>query len=208
MKETHKKKPADTAIRQPPEPELPESPEDDINQDDKVLPSPTHQKKTRDDTAPTSSSVKTKNNKKRNAFTELMTRKKKHPKSDDAGDSSPSPSIIKRTFFNPRGALIEYITHPERFPPSTVLRVTDNTVLIKDMFPKATVHLLLLPRSKAHYDLHPHEAFEDLEFLAMMKEEAASAAKIAAAELGRRMSLVFFFLFYFMSCHGSLLLLC
>jgi aprataxin len=85
-----------------------------------------------------------------------------------------------------RGALIEYIEHPERFPDQ-VLRVTANTVLVKDAFPKATVHLLLLPRSPAHYLLHPHTAFADAAFLAMMRDEAAEAARLAAAELARKL---------------------
>jgi aprataxin len=85
-----------------------------------------------------------------------------------------------------RGALVEYIEHPERFP-GQVVRATANTVLIKDAFPKATIHLLLLPRSPAHYLLHPHMAFADPAFLAMMREEAAEAVKLAAAELERQL---------------------
>jgi len=85
-----------------------------------------------------------------------------------------------------RGALIEYITHPERFPDQ-VLRVTPDTVLIKDAFPKATIHLLLLPRSPEHYLLHPHDALSDPSFLSMMRAEAAEAAKLASAELARRL---------------------
>jgi aprataxin len=85
-----------------------------------------------------------------------------------------------------RGALIEYIEHPERFP-NEVVRVTPHTVLIKDKFPKATIHLLLLPRSPAHYLLHPHAAFEDKVFLATIREDAAEAARLAAAELARQL---------------------
>jgi aprataxin len=122
--------------------------------------------------------------KKRNAFTELMAPKPKVPKSD--------PQLHKKSQstggFAARAGLLEYILHPDRFGPDVVLRVTPNTVLIRDAFPKATIHLLLLPRSAAHYDKHPHEAFEDAEFLTMMKSEAASAATLAAAELKRLMS--------------------
>lgn len=86
-----------------------------------------------------------------------------------------------------RGALGEYIEHPERFPSHVVLRVTPHTVLLRDAFPKATVHLLLLPRSPAHCLLHPHAAFADEAFLATVRAEAASAARLAAAELGRQL---------------------
>jgi len=122
--------------------------------------------------------------KKRNAFAELMAPKPKLSKHDEV---DPKPKSALKKLVGWKGALLEYIQHPERFP-SKVLRVTPNTVLIKDQYPKATVHLLLLPRSPAHYDLHPHEAFEDAEFLAIIREEAASAAQIAAAELSRILS--------------------
>lgn len=131
--------------------------------------------------APAASSTQTK---KRNAFAELMAPKPKLSKQDEM---DPKPKSALKKLVGWKGALLEYIQHPERFP-SQVLRVTPNTVLIKDRYPKATVHLLLLPRSPAHYDLHPHEAFEDTEFLAMIKEEAASAAQLAAAELSRILS--------------------
>lgn len=86
-----------------------------------------------------------------------------------------------------RGALVEYIDHPERYPDQ-VLRVTEHTVLIRDAFPKATIHLLLLPRSPAHYLLHPHDVFaSDPVFLATMRAEAAEAARLAAAELARQL---------------------
>ena len=126
-------------------------------------------------TSPTSS-------KPRNAFVELMAPKPKPP-----------PSLSQPKFskggnpFKGRGALLEYIQHPERFP-NEALRVTPHTVLIRDLYPKATVHLLLLPRSPAHHDLHPHDAFQDPDFLATIRAEAASAADLAAAELSRKLS--------------------
>ncbi|KAK3319128.1 HIT-like domain-containing protein [Apodospora peruviana] len=139
--------------------------------------------------------------KKRNAFAELMSPKGKsakpaaavsQPSSRPAANNESETTQTKGKLAtkkpgNWRGALLEYIEHPERFSDA-VLRVTPNTVLIKDAFPKAMVHLLLLPRSKAHYELHPHEAFEDPEFLVMMKREADSAVHLAAAELRRQIS--------------------
>ncbi|KAK0714534.1 HIT-like domain-containing protein [Lasiosphaeris hirsuta] len=126
--------------------------------------------------------------KKRNAFTELMAPKPKAAKADTADSSIHGKKLSQalKRLGNWRGALLEYIQHPEHF--SSVVRVTPNTVLIRDMYAKATIHLLLLPRSPAHYDLHPHKAFEDAAFLAMMKEEAASAARLATAELARQLS--------------------
>lgn len=128
----------------------------------------------------------TKTAKKRDAFAELMAPKPKAAKHETPATGPPGQQPRKeRTKWN--GALLEYIEHPELWP-SVVLRVTENTVLIQDLYQKATVHLLLLPRSPKFYDLHPHQAFQDPEFLAMMKDEAASAARIAAAELSREIS--------------------
>ncbi|KAK3307272.1 HIT-like domain-containing protein [Chaetomium strumarium] len=122
---------------------------------------------------------------KRNAFTEMMRPKPKPSISHQPHQSMAhkASQVIRGVW---RGALVEYIDHPERFP-AQVIRATPYTVLIKDAFPKATIHLLLLPRSPAHYLLHPHTAFADPAFLAMMREEAAEAAKLAAAELARQL---------------------
>ncbi|KAH8899786.1 HIT-like protein [Thozetella sp. PMI_491] len=122
---------------------------------------------------------------KRNAFSELMAPKPKVQKSDATSSKLQAAKSAVTRALGPRSGLLAYINNPERYPPNIVLRANANTVLIKDMYPKATVHLLLLPRSPAHYGLHPHEAFEDPEFLAMMKEEAAVGAQLAAAELQR-----------------------
>ncbi|KAK3943320.1 Aprataxin-like protein [Diplogelasinospora grovesii] len=122
---------------------------------------------------------------KRNAFAELMAPKPKVAKSD----SKAPPSTKASAKYDRRDELLSYIQNPESFPRGqVVLRVTPDTVLIRDLYPKATIHLLLLPRSPAHHDLHPHGAFEDPKFLSMMKEEAASAARLAAAELSRQLS--------------------
>ncbi len=135
-------------------------------------------------TLPSSPTKVTKPPAKRNAFTELMAAKPQAPISQAPQSMASKASQVIRGVW--RGALIEYIDHPERFP-GQVLRVTPNTVLIKDAFPKATIHLLLLPRSPAHYFQHPHDAFRDPSFLAMMRIEAASAAELAAAELARQL---------------------
>ncbi|KAL2153680.1 hypothetical protein VTH82DRAFT_4835 [Thermothelomyces myriococcoides] len=121
---------------------------------------------------------------KRNAFTELMAPKPNLPISQAPQSLANKASQVIRGVW--RGALLEYIEHPERFP-GKVLRVTADTVLIKDAFPKATVHLLLLPRSPAHYLTHPHDAFADPAFLATVRAEAAVGAELAAAELARRL---------------------
>lgn len=60
-------------------------------------------------------------------------------------------------------------------------------MLIQDKFPKAKVHLLVLPKWLPHRDLHPHDAFEDPDFLAMVRKETAEGLKVAMPLLRREM---------------------
>lgn len=85
-----------------------------------------------------------------------------------------------------RGALLSYIQHPTSFPPSRVISHSDDFVAIHDLYPKSTVHLLLLPRDFTKYDLHPFEALGDTIFLAQVRKEVLALSKLAAGELRRR----------------------
>ncbi|KAF2490102.1 HIT-like protein [Lophium mytilinum] len=117
-----------------------------------------------------------------NAFTELMS-SSKHPKPTPLAPPLP-PS---RHVFKDRAGLGAYIASPTSFPSSVVILHNDNYVLIHDLFPKSSVHLLLLPRDKAISDTHPLTALStNPAFLAEVKVEAAKAVKIVAAELRRR----------------------
>ena len=126
---------------------------------------------------------------KRNAFSELMAPKSKQPKQEH------EPQASDNTATRPpadafKSGLLTYITDPDSFPPGTIIRETQHTILVRDLFPKALVHLLLLPRDPDWYGLTPFEAFNSpddkhIAFLALMCDEAASAAKLAASELSR-----------------------
>ncbi|KAL2408021.1 hypothetical protein ABEF95_003641 [Exophiala dermatitidis] len=124
------------------------------------------------------------NHHKRNAFSELMSpksSKQAKPSTTESGKPGKKPHF--------RGtSLLEYILEPTKFPSHIVIRHNDKTVLIQDAFPKATVHLLLLPRDSSKWLLNPRDAFDDVEFLAMMRQEAEAAVKIAASELSRLIS--------------------
>lgn len=74
--------------------------------------------------------------------------------------------------------LLPYILEPAKHR-DRVVRDTPDAVTIQDKYPKAQVHLLVLPKWQPHRDLHPHDAFEDLNFLGMMRAEAKEALKIA-----------------------------
>lgn len=123
------------------------------------------------------SAVSEKTSRKRNAFAELMSPKRKAPSVKPSRFASLSPN-------DPRSGLLPYITNPDSHA-SRVISHDEDFVLIRDLFPKATVHLLLLPRNPAKYLLHPHEAFTDPVFLDQCKKAAVTAAQLASKELGR-----------------------
>jgi aprataxin len=87
---------------------------------------------------------------------------------------------------HPRDGLGPYISHPTGFPPGEVIQHTPDYVYIRDRYPKATVHTLLLPRDATKTLLDPFKAFEDAEFLRATKEEAEKLRRLVAAELKRK----------------------
>ena len=119
--------------------------------------------------------------KKRNAFAELMSPKSKQAK---VLDTKSSTTAKRNNSNDPRDGLVLYILEPSKYPKQVIIQ-NENTVLIRDAFPKATVHLLLLPKDPSKRDLHPHQAFDDPIFLQMIKSEAADAVRLAASELSR-----------------------
>ncbi|KAL3467854.1 HIT-like domain-containing protein [Aspergillus heterothallicus] len=122
---------------------------------------------------------------KRDAFSELLAPKSKQSKHE-------KQSLAKGTqkkahgVFRPRDALGAYIAKPETYPPNVVVYYNEDFVVIHDLFPKATLHLLLLPRDATKTLVHPTEAFDDPEFLAKVKQEAKKVRALAAGELRRK----------------------
>lgn len=102
-----------------------------------------------------------------------------------------SPTVSSALGIKPRSALGAYIVDPSRFPPSVVLYHTPSFVAVADAYPKASVHLLLLPRDPAVTLLHPFDALnsttpELAAFLAAVRAEAGKLRGLAAEELRRR----------------------
>lgn len=87
--------------------------------------------------------------------------------------------------FKARDGLGAYTANPASFPSSRVIYHNESFVAINDLYPKATVHTLLLPRSPRSR-LHPFDAFEDPEFLAAVQAETARLRRLVAKELQRR----------------------
>ncbi|KAI9745672.1 MAG: aprataxin-like protein [Claussenomyces sp. TS43310] len=120
---------------------------------------------------------------KRNAFTTLMSSRPKKTTKDLNGVDTAS----RQTVFAGRDGLGAYINQPTAFPPSRVIYHNDNFLAIHDLYPKSSVHTLLIPRGPQSL-VHPFEAFEDAEFLAGVREEAGKLRSMVAKELRRKYS--------------------
>jgi aprataxin len=101
-----------------------------------------------------------------------------------AGEAADKPT--QKTIFQGRDGLAAYTIDPESFPPTRVVYHNDKFVVINDLYPKATVHLLILPRDPRKNVLRPQDAFDDPQFLADCREEEKKVRKIVASELRRR----------------------
>lgn len=99
--------------------------------------------------------------------------------------ASAPPKASPSTSFPGRAGLGAYLANPASFPPSRVIFHTPSAVAVHDLFPKATVHTLLLPRSTHHNELHPFDAFDDPAFLAQVRADTERLRDLAAKELQR-----------------------
>ncbi|KAI9885795.1 MAG: hypothetical protein M1823_002424 [Watsoniomyces obsoletus] len=118
----------------------------------------------------------------RSAFTELMSRKSKSSLNTPIKNTSTTrPPLI----FSGRDGLGAYLSDPTAFPPSRIIYHTPKWVVIRDMYPKSSVHILLLPRDGTKNLLHPFEAFEDRAFLEEVQSETKKLRILVAKELQR-----------------------
>jgi aprataxin len=106
---------------------------------------------------------------------------KRHKQAKPAVSSHSSVKVFKD-----RNGLAAYTTSPESFGPERIVYSNSDFVVINDLYPKATVHLLILPRDDVKASLHPFDALTDATFLSRVKEEVERCKDIAAAELKRR----------------------
>ena len=104
-------------------------------------------------------------------------------KSSPPAKKSHTSSSNRTCKFDPRNGLIEYLRDPANDP--SVLDYNDDFVIIKDLYPKATIHLLILPRDPVKQNQHPKKAFQDVTFFNQLKDEAEKWQAIASKELAR-----------------------
>ncbi|KAK6510527.1 aprataxin-like protein [Arthrobotrys conoides] len=123
---------------------------------------------------------------KKNAFTELMSKKPKpNPPAPVSKVQRPSPNPY---FLNsdPRAGLAVYLSDPASVPQSSMLFYNDDFVVIKDAFPKATVHALILPRDISITHLQPLELLNsNPELLTSIRKIAFQTRELLAKELRR-----------------------
>lgn len=102
--------------------------------------------------------------------------------------SAPSATDKKtsQTLFYGRDGLAAYTHDPASFPSTRVLYYTDKFVVIDDLYPKAAIHLLILPRDTTKNVIRPQEAFDDPVFLAECQTEEKKVRAMVASELRRR----------------------
>ncbi|KAI1101952.1 HIT-like protein [Jackrogersella minutella] len=137
-------------------------------------------------TAPAPAAAGVSQGTKRNAFTELMSPKTKTPKEEPKTKTLASTRGAVTRSFKERDGLGAYTHDPASFPASRVIYHTDDFVAINDLYPKSTVHALLLPRGSPLSRLHPFDAFEDAAFLASVQAETRKLKRLVAKELQRR----------------------
>jgi len=107
--------------------------------------------------------------------------------------SKPPPSVkssdapSKKTTFMGRDGLLPYTQDPQSFPSSRVVYYNEKFVVINDLYPKATVHLLILPRDPKKNRLRGQEAFDDTVFLDDCKVEVQHVRAMVAEELRRKL---------------------
>ncbi|KAK7745164.1 aprataxin-like protein [Diatrype stigma] len=135
---------------------------------------------------------------KRNAFTELMSPKIKVPAPPPPPPGSSSLTTMHRSFYSRasqshsrRDGLGAYADAPEAYPPSRVIFHDADFVAIHDLYPKASVHALLIARSPTLRRLHPFDALggatpESAALLAAARVQAQRLKRLVAAELRRR----------------------
>ena len=106
--------------------------------------------------------------------------------SSSASQSTATNTNKKQRSFKGRDGLGAYIADPAAFPTSQVIYYNDDFVAIRDLFPKSSVHCLLLPRHLPP-DVEMFDAARaDPAFLAAAQAEAAKLKALVAKELERK----------------------
>ncbi|KAF5877112.1 putative histidine triad nucleotide binding protein [Botrytis fragariae] len=136
---------------------------------------------------PQASSSSNKNSSKPNAFTELMSSSRsKRPNSSPTSSPPPKKIANSNPFHFGRAGLGAYLSDPSSHPASLMIYHNSSFVAIHDLYPKSSVHALLIPREEKWNSMHPRIALSNPEFLEMVRPEAEKLKGIVASELRRK----------------------
>lgn len=86
----------------------------------------------------------------------------------------------KSSVIDPKGFEV-YFRDPANHP--NVISCNKDFIIVNDIYPKATIHLLVLPRDPTKRKQHPFDAFKDSGFLDMCRKEVPQWGQLAAERL-------------------------
>lgn len=95
-------------------------------------------------------------------------------------------SSTRQSILRDRDGLGAYIANPASYPSSRVITYSDAFVTLHDLFPKSSIHLLLLSRDPTKNLLHPFIALSDPVFRSQVQAEVSKLKILVAKELKRR----------------------
>lgn len=111
----------------------------------------------------------------------------KRPNSSSSTNPPPPKKLANsNSFFLGRAGLGAYLSNPSSHPASRVIYHTPSFVAIHDLYPKSSVHALLIPRDEKWNSIHPIVALSTPEFLEMVRPDVERLKGIVASELRRR----------------------
>lgn len=110
----------------------------------------------------------------------------KRPNSSPTNSPPPKKVANSNPFFLGRAGLGAYLSNPASHPASRVIYYTLAFVAIHDLYPKSSVHTLLIPREEKWNGMHPITALSKPEFLEIVRPEAEKLKGIVASELRRK----------------------
>ncbi|KAK8902216.1 hypothetical protein QC760_009693 [Botrytis cinerea] len=120
-------------------------------------------------------------------LTELMSSSRpKRPNSSPTSSPPPKKIANSNPFHFGRAGLGAYLSDPSSHPASRVIYHNSSFVAIHDLYPKSSVHALLIPREERWNGMHPKIALSNPEFLEMVRPEAERLKGIVASELRRK----------------------
>lgn len=108
------------------------------------------------------------------------------PRKPKSPTPSESKTAIQKSIFSSRNGLGAYIADPASYPSSRVITYSDAFVTIHDLYPKSSIHLLLLPRDPSKNLQDPFTALADPVFCAQVQAEVRKLRMLVAKELKRR----------------------